>query len=48
VAGFADTVRGTLKSGKPRSIQDAVNKLQRIGNSLDNVTSNIPSSNNKG
>jgi hypothetical protein len=48
IAGFADTVRGTLKSGKPRSIQDAVNKLQRIGNSLDNVTSNLPSSNNKG
>lgn len=42
VAGFADTVRGTLKSGKPRSIQDAVNKLQRIGNALDNVSDNIP------
>ena len=42
VAGFADTVRGTLKSGKPRNIQDAVNKLQRIGNSLDNITDNLP------
>ena len=48
IAGFADTVRGTLKSGKPRSIQDAVNKLQRIGNSLDNVSSNLPDPNNKG
>lgn len=42
VAGFADTVRGTLKSGKPRSIQDAVNRLQRLGNSLDNLTDNLP------
>jgi len=42
VAGFADTVRGTLKSGKPRNIQDAVNKLQRIGNALDNVNDSIP------
>lgn len=45
IAGFADTVRGTLKAGKPRSIQDAVNRIQRIGRSLDNVSDNIPSNN---
>ena len=37
IAGFADTVRGTLKAGKPRSIQDAVNRLQRLGNAVDNL-----------
>jgi len=42
LAGFADTVRGTLKAGKPRSIQDAVNRLQRLGNAVDNVSDNIP------
>jgi len=48
VAGFVDTVRGTIKSGRPTSIRDAVNKLQRIGNSLDNVSSSIPSNNDNG
>ena len=37
IAGFADTVRGTLKAGKPRTIQDAVNRLQRLGNAVDNL-----------
>jgi len=40
IAGFADTVRGTLKAGKPRSIQDAVNRLQRLGNAVDNLGGN--------
>jgi hypothetical protein len=37
IAGFADTVRGTLKGGKPTSIQDAVNRLDRLGNAIDNL-----------
>ena len=37
IAGFADTVRGTIKSGRPTSIQDAVNKLDRLGRSFDRL-----------
>lgn len=37
IAGFADVVRGTLKGGKPTSIQDAVNRLDRLGNAIDNL-----------
>ena len=48
IAGFADTVRGTLKAGKPRSIQDAVNRLQRLGNAVDSVSDNIPQNNGTG
>ena len=41
IAGFADTVRGTIKSGRPTSIQDAVNRLNRLGNAIDNLGDNI-------
>lgn len=41
VAGFADVVRGTIKSGRPTSIQDAVNRLNRLGNSFGNLSDNI-------
>lgn len=41
VAGFADTVRGTIKSGRPRTIQDAVNRLNRLSNSFGNLSDNI-------
>lgn len=37
LAGFADVVQQTLKSGKPTSIQDAVNRFSRIRNSFDNI-----------
>lgn len=39
LAGFADVVRQTLVQGRPQSIQDAVNRINRIRNSsnrLDN------------
>jgi hypothetical protein len=48
IAGFADTVRGTIKAGRPRSIQDAVNRLQRLGNALDNVSDNFPNTDGTG
>lgn len=38
VAGFADVVEQTFKSGKPRSIQDAINRLTRVRNSFDNIS----------
>ena len=38
LANFGDTVRSTLRSGKPRSIQDAVNKLTRVRNSFDRLS----------
>jgi len=41
IAGFADTVRGTIKAGKPTSIQDAINRLDRLGNAIDNLGDNI-------
>ena len=41
IAGFADTVRGTVKSGRPTSIQDAVNRLNRLGNAVDNLGDNF-------
>lgn len=44
LAGFANTVKQTLQSGKPQSIQDAVNRLTRVRNSFDNLTSSFPSS----
>ena len=37
IAGFADTVRATVKGGKPQSIQDAVNRLDRLGRSFDKL-----------
>ena len=41
IAGFADTVRGTLKDGKPQSVQDAINKLNRVGDSFGSLSDNI-------
>jgi len=41
VAGFADTVRGVLKDGRPTSIQDAINKLNRVGDSFGSLSDNI-------
>lgn len=38
VAGFADVVEQTFKSGRPRSIQDAINRLTRVRNSFDNIS----------
>ena len=38
IAGFADTVRATVKGGKPTSIQDAVNRLDRLGRSFDKLS----------
>lgn len=43
IAGFADVVKQTIKSGRPTSIQDAVNRLNRVRNSFDNITSSFPS-----
>jgi hypothetical protein len=45
---FSSDKRGTLKAGKPRSIQDAVNRLQRLGNAVDKVSDNIPQNNGTG
>jgi len=39
LAGFADTVRQTIDQGRPQSIQDAVNRLQRVRNSYGNLSS---------
>lgn len=39
LAGFADVVNQTIKQGKPQSIQDAVNRLNRVRNSYGNLTS---------
>jgi hypothetical protein len=39
LAGFADTVRQTLNQGKPQSIQDAVNRLNRVRNSASRLDS---------
>lgn len=44
LAGFADTVKQTLKSGKPTSIQDAINRLTRVRNSFGNLTNGLPRS----
>ena len=41
VAGFADTVRGVLKDGRPQNIQDAINKLNRVGDSFGSLSDNI-------
>lgn len=38
LAGFADTLRQTVRQGKITSIQDAVNRLSRIRNSYDNIS----------
>lgn len=38
LAGFADTVRQTINQGRPQSIQDAVNRLNRVRNSYDRLT----------
>lgn len=38
IAGFADVVNQTIKQGRPRSIQDAVNRLQRVRNSYGNLS----------
>jgi|TARA_B110000503_G_scaffold135575_1_gene216397 hypothetical protein len=41
VAGFADAVRGTIKDGRPRNIQDAINKLNRVGDAFGSLSNNI-------
>ena len=38
LAGFADVVKQTISGGKPKSIQDAVNRLNRVRNSYDKLT----------
>jgi hypothetical protein len=38
LAGFADTLRQTVRQGKITSIQDAVNRLNRVRNSYDNIS----------
>ena len=38
LGGLADTIGGIRKGGKPRSIQDAVNRVNRLRNSFDRVT----------
>lgn len=42
LANLVDVTKQTLSSGKPKSIQDAVNKLNRLKNSFDNIEG-IPS-----
>lgn len=37
LAGFADVVRQTLVQGRPQSIQDAVNRLNRVRNSYNRL-----------
>lgn len=44
LAGFADVVNQTIKSGKPTSIQDAINRLTRVRNSFGNLTEGLPKS----
>ena len=39
LASFVDITKQTIKSGKPTSIQDAINKLTRVRNSFDNLDS---------
>jgi len=38
LANFIDVTKQTLKEGKPTSIQDAINRLQRVRNSYDNLS----------
>lgn len=39
VAGFADVVKQTVnQNSRPRSVQDAVNRLTRVRNSFDNIS----------
>ena len=38
LAGFVDVTRQTLKQGKITSIQDAINRLQRVRSSADNLS----------
>lgn len=37
LAGLVDVTKQTINQGRPRSIQDAVNRLSRIRNSYDNL-----------
>jgi hypothetical protein len=37
LANFVDVTKSTLSSGKPTSIQDAINKLSRVRNSYNNI-----------
>lgn len=39
LANFVDTTKQTLSSGKPTSIQDAINKISRVRNSYNNIDS---------
>ncbi len=45
LAGFAGVVQQTLGSGKPTSIQDAVNRLNRVRNSFGNLSASFPERN---
>lgn len=38
LAGFVDVTRQTLKQGKITSVQDAINRLQRVRSSYDNLS----------
>ena len=38
LAGFGNVLKETFKSGKPTSIQDAINRLSRVRNSFDNIS----------
>lgn len=38
IAGFAGVVQQTFKSGRPTSIQDAINRLTRVNSSFDNIS----------
>lgn len=38
IANFADVTKQTFKQGKPTSIQDAINRLQRVRSSYDNLS----------
>lgn len=44
LAGFADAVNQTIKSGRPTSVQDAINRLTRVRNSFGNLTEGLPKS----
>ena len=39
LANFVDVTKQTLSQGKPTSIQDAINRLNRVRNSYDNLSS---------
>jgi hypothetical protein len=38
IAGFGNVLKESFRSGRPTSIQDAINRLTRIRNSFDNIS----------